>query len=175
MKKISTPLTSDFIENLNAGDEVLISGYIYTMRDLAHKRIFEMLQKKQHLPFDLRNQIIYYCGPTPSKPGKITGSCGPTTSSRMDKYTHFLIENGARGFIGKGERSDFVKSAIKKYKAVYFSALGGLGAYYAQNIISSEVILFPELETEAVYKLKVKDFYAIVIIDANGNDFYQKK
>ncbi|MCX7698838.1 MAG: FumA C-terminus/TtdB family hydratase beta subunit [Candidatus Goldbacteria bacterium] len=172
MKKITTPLTMDVIEDLEAGDEVYINGKIYTMRDEAHKRIAEMITNKQKLPFDLKNQVVYYCGPTPAKDGHIIGSCGPTTSSRMDKYTPLLLKNGLKGMIGKGERSVEVKDAIKKYKAVYFSALGGLGALYADNIKQAKVIAFPELGPEAIYELEVEDFYAIVINDAHGNDYY---
>jgi fumarate hydratase subunit beta len=172
MKKITTPLTEDIIEELEAGDEVYINGKIYTMRDAAHEKISEMILNKQKLPFDLKNQIIYYCGPTPAKDGRIIGSCGPTTSSRMDKYTPLLLKNGIKGMIGKGERSVEVKDAIKKYKAVYFSALGGLGALYADNVKKAKIIAFPELGPEAIYELEVEDFYAIVINDANGNDFY---
>lgn len=172
MKIINTPLTEDVIEELEAGDEVYINGKIYTMRDIAHKKIYEMILNKQKLPFDLKNQIIYYCGPTPAKDGRIIGSCGPTTSSRMDKYTPLLLKNGVKGMIGKGERSVEVKDAIKKYKAVYFSALGGLGALYADNIKQAKIIAFPELGPEAIYELEVEDFYAIVINDAKGNDFY---
>ena len=172
MKKITTPLTMDVIEEIEAGDEVYINGKIYTMRDQAHKKIIDMIINKQKLPFDLKNQVIYYCGPTPAKDGKIIGSCGPTTSARMDQYTPFLLKNGLKGMIGKGERSVEVKDAIKKYKAVYFSALGGLGALYADNIKKAKVIAFPELGPEAIYELEVEDFYAIVINDANGNDYY---
>jgi fumarate hydratase subunit beta len=172
MKKITTPLTMDTIEDLKVGDEVYIYGKIYTMRDAAHKKITDMINKKEKLPFDLKNQVIYYCGPTPAKEGNIIGSCGPTTSSRMDKYTPLLLKQGLKGLIGKGERSVEVKEAIKKYKAVYFSALGGLGALYADSIKKSKVIAFPELGPEAIYELEVEDFYAIVINDAEGNDFY---
>ena len=158
MKKITTPLTMDTIEDLKVGDEVYIYGKIYTMRDAAHKKITDMINKKEKLPFDLKNQVIYYCG--------------PTTSSRMDKYTPLLLKQGLKGMIGKGERSVEVKEAIKKYKAVYFSALGGLGALYTDNIKKAKIIAFPELGPEAIYELEVEDFYAIVINDAEGNDFY---
>ncbi len=172
MKEIITPLTDDIIFDLEAGDEVLISGPIYTMRDMAHKKITEILEKNETLPFDIKNQIIYYCGPTPAKKGKKIGACGPTTSSRMDKYTPILLKYGVKGLIGKGERSEEVKQALKKYNAIYFSALGGLGAEYAGYVISSEIVAFPELGPEAVYKLTVEDFYAVVINDIKGNDFY---
>jgi len=172
MKKIIAPLTVDAIEELQAGDEVYIYGKIYTMRDAAHKKITEMIGNKEKLPFNLKNQVIYYCGPTPTKKGNVIGSCGPTTSSRMDKYTPLLLKHGLKGMIGKGERSVEVKDAIKNYKAVYFSALGGLGAMYADNIKKAKVIAFPELGPEAIYELEVEDFYAIVINDIHGNDYY---
>lgn len=175
MKKIQAPMTKNQTENLKAGDEVLISGKIYTMRDAAHAKISQMLEEKKKPPFPLKNSIIYYCGPTPAKPGFIIGSCGPTTSSRMDKYTPLLLDHGLAGMIGKGERNSKVKDAIKKHKAVYFSALGGLGAEYAKNVTGSKIIAFEELGPEAVYELKVKDFYAVVINDAEGNDFYSSK
>ncbi len=173
MKEIITPLTDDIIKDLKAGDEVLISGAIYTMRDMAHRKIVDILNRRKRLPFDIKNQVIYYCGPTPAKKGEKIGACGPTTSSRMDKYTPLLLEHGVKGLIGKGERTKEVKESLKKNNAIYFSALGGLGAEYAGYVISSEIIAFPELGPEAVYKLIVEDFYAIVINDAEGNDFYE--
>jgi fumarate hydratase subunit beta len=172
MKKVTAPLDQETLNDLKAGDEVLISGTVYTMRDAAHARIIEMIEKKEKLPFDFTNQVIYYCGPTPAKPGNVIGSCGPTTSSRMDKFTPKLLEKGLKGMIGKGERSVAVKDAITKHKAVYFSAMGGLGATYARNINKSEVIAFPELGPEAVYKLEIEDFYAIVANDIYGDDIY---
>jgi fumarate hydratase subunit beta len=172
MKQITTPLTEETIDDLEVGDEVLISGVIYTMRDAAHARVADIISKKGKLPFDFKGQVIYYCGPTPAKPGNVIGSCGPTTSSRMDKFTPLMLEKGIKGMIGKGERSVEVKDAIIKNKAVYFSALGGLGAEYARNVKSSEIIAFPELGPEAVYRMEVEDFYAVVINDAKGNDYY---
>jgi fumarate hydratase subunit beta len=172
MKKVTAPLTEEVIEDLEVGDEVLISGIIYTMRDAAHAKVAEIIQKHGKLPFDFKNQVLYYCGPTPSKPGNVVGSCGPTTSSRMDKYTPLMLAHGIKGMIGKGERSVEVKDAIIKYKAVYFSALGGLGAEYARNVKNVEVIAFPELGPEAIYKMEIEDFYAVVINDARGNDYY---
>ncbi len=174
MKKITAPLDEEAAKGLNAGDEVLISGIIYTMRDAAHKKITELLESGKQPPVNLKGELIYYCGPTPAKPGKITGACGPTTSSRMDPYTPRLLEYGIKGLIGKGERSSEVKDAIVKHGAVYFSALGGLGASYARNIIKSETAAFPELGPEAIYKLEIKDFYAFVINDIHGNDFYER-
>jgi len=172
MKKIQTPLTPDIISSLHSGDDVLISGVLYTMRDAAHKRVVEMLESGKNPPLDLNNQVVYYCGPTPARPGNIIGSCGPTTSGRMDKYTPKLLELGLKGMIGKGSRSDEIKEAIKKYKAVYFSGLGGLGAEYALAVKKSEVIAFPDLGPEAIYRLEVTDFNAVVINDIHGGDFY---
>jgi fumarate hydratase subunit beta len=172
MKRITAPLDQETIDDLEAGDEVLISGTIYTMRDAAHAKVVEMIKKRAKLPFDLANQVIYYCGPTPAKEGNIIGSCGPTTSSRMDSFTPVLLEHGIKGMIGKGERSLEVKEAIGKNRAVYFSAMGGLGAEYVRAVKKSEVIAFPELGPEAIYKLEIEDFYAIVIDDAKGNDLF---
>jgi len=174
LKRITVPLDSETIEDLETGDEVMISGVIYTMRDAAHAKITEMIKKRARLPFDLANQVIYYCGPTPAKPGNIIGSCGPTTSSRMDSFTPLLLEHGLKGMIGKGERSAEVKDAIHKFVAVYFSALGGLGADYARDVKKSEVIAFPELGPEAIYRLEIEDFFAVVIDDAKGNDLYMQ-
>lgn len=172
MKRITAPLDKETIDDLEVGDEVLISGTVYTMRDAAHAKVVEIIKKKGKLPFDLNNQVIYYCGPTPAKEGNIIGSCGPTTSSRMDIFTPTLLEHGLKGMIGKGERSVAVKDAIEKYQAVYFSALGGLGADYAREVKKSDVIAFPELGPEAIYRLEIEDFYAMVINDAKGNDFF---
>ncbi len=172
MKRITAPLDAETIDDLEAGDEVLISGTIYTMRDAAHAKVVELMHKRSKLPFDLTNQVIYYCGPTPAKEGNVIGSCGPTTSSRMDVFTPILLEHGLKGMIGKGERSLAVKEAIEKNKAVYFSAMGGLGAEYVRTIKKSEVIAFPELGPEAIYKLEIEDFYAIVIDDAKGQDLF---
>ncbi len=175
MKKISAPLDNKTIVDLKTGDEVFISGVLYTMRDAAHERVIDIINAGKKPPFDLNNQVVYYCGPTPVKPGNIIGSCGPTTSGRMDKYTPKLLELGLKGMIGKGIRSEEVKDAIKKYQAVYFSALGGLGAEYALTVKKSEIIAFPELGPEAIYRLEVADFYAIVINDIYGKDYYIEK
>ena len=172
MKRITVPLDAETIDDLEVGDEVLISGVIYTMRDAAHAKVVEIIKKNGKLPFDLQNQVIYYCGPTPAKEGNVIGSCGPTTSSRMDVFTPLLLEHGLKGMIGKGERSVAVKDAIEKYGAVYFSAMGGLGAEYARDVKKSDVIAFPELGPEAIYKMEIEDFYAVVINDAKGNDFF---
>ncbi|MCE5300023.1 MAG: FumA C-terminus/TtdB family hydratase beta subunit [Spirochaetia bacterium] len=174
MKRITAPLDQDTIDDLEAGDEVLISGTIFTMRDAAHARVVELIRTHKKLPFELANQVIYYCGPTPARPGNPIGSCGPTTSSRMDSFTPLLLEHGIKGMIGKGERSTPVKDAISKNGAVYFSAMGGLGAEYARAVKSSDVVAFPELGPEAIYRLEVDDFYAVVIDDAKGNDLYSQ-
>lgn len=169
---IKTPLSNNDIINLKTGDKVLINGVIYTARDAAHKRIIEAIDAGKELPFELQGQIIYYAGPSPAKPGAVIGSCGPTTSSRMDTYTPKLLENGLKGMIGKGKRSDAVKDAIKKYKAVYFAAVGGVAALLSKTIVESEIIAYPDLEPESVRRLVVRNFPVIVAIDVNGNDIY---
>ena len=169
---IETPLKKDDIEKLKAGDIVKISGIVYTARDAAHKKMCELLENNQELPFEPEGAVIYYVGPAPEKPGQIIGSAGPTTSGRMDAYTPLLLEKGLKGMIGKGERSDEVKSAIVKNKAVYFAAAGGAAALISKAIISSRVIAWEELGTEAVRELVVKDFPVIVINDIHGNDLY---
>lgn len=171
---IMTPLTDEVIMNLRAGSKAFISGAIYTARDSAHKRFIELLTSDKELPFDIRNQVIYYAGPSPSKPGKIIGSCGPTTSSRMDKYTPILIQHGLKGMIGKGKRSDEVKEAIKKYKAIYFSAVGGVAALLSKTVKESEIIAYPDLEPESVRRLVVKDFPVVVAIDVYGKDIFER-
>ncbi|MCM8822280.1 MAG: FumA C-terminus/TtdB family hydratase beta subunit [Candidatus Omnitrophica bacterium] len=172
MKKIITPLEQKIINELVAGEFVEISGLIYGARDAAHKILFEMLKSKKNLPFDLRNQTIYYVGPTPAPPGKIIGSCGPTTSSRMDRYTPDLLRAGLKGMIGKGIRSDDVRKAIVKYGAVYFITYGGCGAYLSQFVKKSEAIAFCELGPEAIYRMVVENFPAIVGIDSKGRGIY---
>ncbi|MDI1472736.1 MAG: Fe-S-containing hydro-lyase [Thermodesulfovibrio sp.] len=172
--KIETPLTEEVIESLKVGDMVLINGYVYTARDAAHKKIVELIKNDAPLPFSLKGQIIYYVGPTPAPPGKVIGSAGPTTSSRMDSYTPLLLSLGLKGMIGKGQRSEEVKRAIKQYKAVYFLATGGAGALLSRHIISSEEIAFSELGTESIKKLLFKDFPVIVAIDCHGGDIFKK-
>ncbi len=162
---VITPLTKDFVRKLRAGDSVLISGTIYTARDAAHKRMTEAAV----IPFDIDNAIIYYTGPTPEKPGGAIGSCGPTTSGRMDKYTPMLIEKGLTGMIGKGERDIEVVTAMKKNTAVYFGAIGGAGALLSRFVESCKVIAYDDLGTEAIRRLVVKNFPAIVLIDSYGN------
>ncbi|RBP90587.1 fumarate hydratase subunit beta [Cytobacillus firmus] len=171
--KVSSPIDEQVLPSLKAGDRVLISGTIYTARDAAHKRMSEALQKGEDLPFNIKGQTIYYVGPTPAKPGQIIGSAGPTTSGRMDKYTPSLLDRGLKGMIGKGYRSQEVIDSMKKNKAVYFAAIGGSGALIARSIKSMEVIAYEDLGPEAIYKLTVENFPAVVIIDNEGTDWYQ--
>ena len=173
IKHIQAPLTAETIKDLKAGDVVRISGTIYTARDAAHKRLTEALARGEKLPLDLTNNIIYYVGPTPAKPGEIVGSAGPTTSGRMDKYTPTMIEQGMRGMIGKGLRSQEVIDACVKYGAVYFVAIGGAAAVIAQSIKNETMIAYEDLGPEAIRRYEVEDFPAIVCIDAQGNDFYK--
>jgi fumarate hydratase subunit beta len=172
MINISTPLTEDVRKSLKAGDEVLLTGTILTARDAAHERLCGTLNKGKSLPLNLKDAIIYYCGPTPARPGRPIGSCGPTTSSRMDAFTPALISMGLGGMIGKGDRSDDVKKAIKKHKCVYFVATGGIGALLSTRVKSAKVILYNDLGPEAIHKLEVKDFPLLVGIDSKGNDIY---
>jgi len=172
MKRVTSPLTKDMIKGLKAGDEVLLSGVILTARDAAHKRLHDLLAKGKKLPLDLRNNVIYYAGPTPPKPGRAIGSCGPTTASRMDGFTPELLQLGLAGMIGKGDRSAEVVSAIKKYGCVYFLATGGIGALLSTKVRKAQAILFEDLGPEAVYKLEVEDFPLIVGIDSKGKDIY---
>jgi len=171
--KLHPPLTNAVIERLRSGDRVLITGVIFTGRDMAHKYMVEGHQKGEKPPFDLAGQILYYTGPTPASPGRPIGSAGPTTSYRMDKYTPTLLELGLKGMIGKGPRGQEVKDAIKKFKAVYFAAIGGAGALISKTIKKAEVIAYPELGTEAVMRLEVEDFPAVVVNDVYGEDLYR--
>ncbi|AGA70508.1 hydro-lyase family enzyme, Fe-S type, tartrate/fumarate subfamily [Desulfitobacterium dichloroeliminans LMG P-21439] len=171
--RVELPLTQDKVAGLHAGDSVLLSGVLYTGRDAAHKKMVESLDRGEELPFDVRDQVIYFVGPTPPKPGQVIGSAGPTTSGRMDAYSPKLIERGLTGMIGKGLRSPEVIEAMKNHGAVYFGAIGGSGALLAKRIISAEVIAYPELGTEAVRKLVVKDFPVMVVIDQKGNNLYE--
>jgi fumarate hydratase subunit beta len=173
IKKITTPLDNDIIKELKAGEKIFLSGYIYTARDTAHKRFMDVLNAGKELPFHMKDQIIYYCGPSPAPPGKVIGACGPTTSSRMDLYTPKLLSLGLRGMIGKGKRSPAVKEAIKHYKAVYFGATGGAGALLSHSVVSSEIIAYEDLGPEAVVKLEVRDMPLFVINDIYGNDLYE--
>ena len=173
VKHIKAPLDAATIKSLKAGDVVRITGKIYTARDAAHKRLYEAMEKGQQLPLDLTDNIIYYVGPTPAKPGEIVGSAGPTTSGRMDKYTPKMLEHGMRGMIGKGLRSQEVIDACVKYKAVYFVAVGGAAAVITQSIKSETMIAYEDLGPEAIRCYEVEDFPAIVCIDSEGNDFYK--
>jgi fumarate hydratase subunit beta len=172
--KITTPLSEENLKDLHIGQQVLISGIIYTGRDSAHKRLVELLENNQPLPLKLKGQIIYYVGPTPAKPSQVIGAAGPTTAGRMDAYTPKILEQGLKGMIGKGKRSPEVIEAIKKHKAVYLAAVGGAAALISKCIKSAEVIAYPELGPEAIYKLMVEDFPAIVVNDIYGNDLYDE-
>ncbi len=168
--KLHTPVTEDDVTSLKAGDIVLIDGTLFTGRDAAHKRLCEMIEKNQPLPFDLNDSVVYYVGPTPAKPGRAIGSCGPTSSYRMDPYAEPLLKMGLRVMIGKGPRSQKLKELLKKYNAVYLSAIGGAAALISETIKKSEIIAFDDLGAEAIRKLEVKDFYAVVTYDTYGND-----
>ena len=170
--RLKTPLSDRDVEKLRIGDRVLFSGVIYTGRDAAHKRLFDLAAQGKDFPFDIRGQIIYDVGPTPAKPGQIFGSAGPTTSYRMDAYAPSLIDRGLKGMIGKGMRSDAVKEAMKKQKAVYFAATGGAGALLAKKVKKATLIAYEDLGTEAIRRLEVEDFPAIVVNDIQGNDLY---
>lgn len=176
--RLKTPLSDKDLEKLKIGDRVLINGTIYTGRDAAHKRLFDLVKAGNDLPFDIKGQIIYYVGPTPAKPGQVFGSAGPTTSYRMDAYSPALIEKGLKGMIGKGMRSDAVKEAIRKYKAIYFAATGGAGALLAKRVKKAELVAYEDLGTEAIRRIEVEDLPVIVVNDIFGNDLYiegQKK
>lgn len=172
MIKITTPLSAQELSRLKAGDEVLLSGTIFTARDQAHKRLAEALNEGKRLPFNLPGAVIYYCGPTGRPKGKVIGACGPTTSSRMDEFAPVLIKQGLRGMIGKGRRSPEVVAAIKKYKAVYFLAYAGCGALLAKHVLKAKPVAYADLGPEAVLELTVKDFPLIVGIDSRGGNIY---
>jgi fumarate hydratase subunit beta len=172
--RITTPLTEAVARKLKAGDSVLITGVIYTGRDAAHKRMIEALDRGEELPVDMTDQIIYYVGPSPAKPGQPIGSAGPTTSGRMDAYTPRMLGKGLRGMIGKGYRNSETVEAMKKYGAVYFAATGGAAALIAKSIKSYEVVAYADLGTEAIARLTVEDFPAIVVIDSEGRNFYDE-
>lgn len=173
-KHIEAPFDEEIARQLKSGDNVYITGTIYTARDAAHKRMYETLKQGLELPFQIKDQVIYYMGPSPAREGRPIGSAGPTTASRMDKYTPELLNLGLRGMIGKGKRSNEVMEAIVCNKAVYFAAVGGAGALLSKSIISSEVIAYDDLGPEAIRKLEVKDFPVIVVIDSEGNNLYEK-
>lgn len=171
-KHLNVPFNREETMKLKAGDYVYLSGTIYTARDAAHKRMYETLQKGGELPFDLQDNVIYYMGPSPARAGRPIGSAGPTTASRMDKYAPSLLDLGLRGMIGKGRRSDAVIEAIVRDQAVYFAAVGGAGALLSRAIVSSEVIAYDDLGTEAIRRLEIRDFPVIVVIDCEGNNLY---
>jgi len=171
--KITTPLTREAVRNLKAGDSCLISGVIYTARDAAHKRLCELVAQGKELPMDVRDAIIYFVGPTPAKPGQAIGYAGPTPSYRMDAYSPIMIEQGLTGMIGKGKRGAEVVAAMKEHGAVYFGAIGGCGALLSKCIKKAEIVAYEDLGAEAIRRLEVEDFPAIVIIDAEGNNLYE--
>jgi len=173
IKKLQPPLTETDVRSLKAGDEVLITGVIYTARDMAHKRLCEAIEAGRKLPFPLEGAIIYFVGPTPARPGRVIGAAGPTTSSRMDAFSPKLLANGLKAMLGKGYRGDQVRDALKKYGAVHLSTIGGAGALLSKHIIAAELIAYEDLGTEAVRKLQVVDFPAIVAYDCYGSSVYK--
>jgi fumarate hydratase subunit beta len=173
IQRIETPLKERTVEQLKAGQKVFLSGFIYTARDAAHKRFIETLRQGGQLPVDLKDQVIYYCGPSPAPPGHVIGACGPTTSSRMDAYAAELMALGLRGMIGKGKRSPSVREAMTRFKAVYFGGTGGAGALLSRCVVSAEPIAYDDLGPEAVVRLGVRDFPLFVINDIFGDDLYE--
>ena len=171
---ITLPLTDETVEKLHAGDDVRLTGVIYTARDAAHRRLVEAIEKGESLPFDIRGQVIYYVGPTPAKPGQVIGSAGPTTSMRLDRYTPPLLAAGLKGIIGKGGRGSAVREALKQYKTVYFLAVGGAGALLARHIKKVDVVAYDDLGPEAVRRLEVEDFPVIVCNDIYGGDLLEE-
>lgn len=171
-RHINVPFDADIVKELKAGDYVYLTGTIYTARDAAHKRMYEALQNGEALPFDIEGNVIYYMGPSPAREGRPIGSAGPTTASRMDKYTPALLELGMRGMIGKGRRTEAVRESMMKNQAVYFAAVGGAGALLSKSILQAEVITYEDLGTEAIRKLEIKDFPVIVVMDCEGNNLY---
>ena len=173
MKRITLPLTDEAIKNLKAGDSVLLTGTMITGRDAAHKRLYELAQKCEELPVDIKGEVIYYVGPAPAKPGYAVGPAGPTSSYRMDKYTPTLLDMGLKGMIGKGTRNQEVIDSIVRNKGIYFAAIGGAAALIAKSIRSDEIICYEDLGTEAVRRYTVEDFPCIVAIDSEGNNVYE--
>lgn len=171
-RHINVPFDADIVKELKVGDYVYLTGTIYTARDAAHKRMYEALQNGETLPFDIEGNVIYYMGPSPAREGRPIGSAGPTTASRMDKYTPALLELGMRGMIGKGRRTEAVRESMMKNQAVYFAAVGGAGALLSKSILQAEVIAYEDLGTEAIRKLEIKDFPVIVVMDCEGNNLY---
>jgi hydro-lyases, Fe-S type, tartrate/fumarate subfamily, beta region len=173
-KHINAPFVAEEIEKLKSGDYVYVTGTIYSARDAAHKRMIETLERGEELPLELKGNVIYYMGPSPAREGQAIGSAGPTTASRMDKYTPTLLDLGLKGMIGKGKRSGEVKEAIVRNKAIYLAAVGGAGALLSKCITKSEIIAYEDLGAEAIRKMEVKDFPAVVVIDVKGNDLYEQ-
>ena len=173
VKEVRTPLSDGDVESLKAGDRVRITGVLYTARDAAHGRLFPLIEKGERLPIDVRGQVIYYTGPSPARPGDVVGSIGPTTASRMDKFTPALLKLALKGTIGKGYRSQPVKDALRQYKGVYFGAIGGAGAVLSRFVKKLEVVAYEDLGTEAIRRLEVESFPAIVVNDCHGGDLYQ--
>jgi fumarate hydratase subunit beta len=174
VKEVRAPLTDADVEALQAGDAVRISGVVYTARDAAHGRLFELIEAGKPLPIDVRGQIIYYTGPSPARPGAVVGSIGPTTGSRMDKYTPALLALGLKATIGKGARSQPVRDALRQHRAVYFGAIGGAGAVLSRFVRKLEIVAYADLGTEAIRRLEVEDFPAIVVDDCHGRDLYEE-
>lgn len=172
--RIETPLSRETCRELTAGDAVQLNGVVYTGRDVAHRRLFEALQRGETLPVDLENAVIFYAAPTPAPPGRVIGSVGPTTSSRMDAFTPALLEAGLLGMIGKGKRSPEVRAAIQKYEAVYFGAMGGVAALLSRCVRKAEIIAYEDLGTEAMMRLEITDFPLVVVNDSKGNDLYER-
>jgi fumarate hydratase subunit beta len=173
-RKITTPLTDVVVRDLKAGDAVQITGVIYQARDAAHKKLVALIEAGEELPFELEGAVVYYMGPSPAKPGNVIGSAGPTTSGRMDAYAPLLMKHGLKGMVGKGLRTQEVKDAMREHTAVYFAATGGAGALLAKCIVGNEVIAWPELGAEAVARLEVNSFPAIVVNDCHGGDLYEE-
>jgi len=174
VKRLNTPLSDEDVRSLRAGDEVLISGVVYTARDMAHKRLCELIDAGKKLPIELGGQVIYFVGPTPAREGQVIGAAGPTTSSRMDAFSPKLFAAGLKGMIGKGYRAEEVRAALVKYGAVHFSTIGGAGALLSKHITSAEVVAYEELGAEAIRKLEVVDFPCVVAYDAHGNTVYDR-
>jgi len=174
-KKLTTPLSEKAVRSLQAGNEVAINGVIYTARDMAHKRLCAAIEAGEKLPFELEGAIVYFMGPTPARPGSVIGAAGPTTSSRMDAFSPLLVSHGLKGMIGKGYRSDEVRKALKEYGAVHFSTIGGAGALLSKHIVSAEVIAYEDLGAEAIRRLEVVDFPAIVAYDSHGNTVFKER
>jgi fumarate hydratase subunit beta len=173
IKKITTPLEYEEVKDLKIGDMIAISGVIYTARDAAHKRLVQTYNEGKAMPFDLKGQIIYYVGPCPPKPPKVFGSCGPTTSFRMDAYTPLLLDLGLKGMIGKGQRTPAVVESMIKNKAVYFAAIGGGAASISKSVKKAEIVAYEDLGPEAIYRLEVEDFPCILVVDSHGGDLYK--